>query len=214
MFSILPDWTSLLVFLTALSVMVLSPGPDMLYVMARGVVQGAAAGVVSALGICTGTIVHTLAVASGLTALLQASPMAFEVIRWLGAAYLAYLGIKTLLDKSPPPSNRTDLPRMSNWSLFSQGVITNVLNPKVAMFFIAFLPQFVDPARGAVAPQIMLLGLMVFTAGFAVKSIVGLFSGRLGSLLSTSPLAWRIQRYISASVLLGLALRLAVSDRR
>jgi threonine/homoserine/homoserine lactone efflux protein len=158
----MPEKTAFLTFLVAALALNLAPGPDMLYVIGRSVGQGRKAGVVSALGIFAGCWAHILAAAVGIAALLRSSPMAFNVVRYLGAAYLLYLGVKMIAQRSRLETQQ--LPSESLSNIFRQGVITNVLNPKVALFFLAFLPQFVDARRGSVALQILFLGV-VFDLG-------------------------------------------------
>ena len=208
----MPDLSTLLIFLAATLALNLTPGPDMLYVMARGIGQGRVAGVVSALGIGGGTLVHTVAVALGLSTLLLSMPAAYEVIRYAGAGYLLYLGIRTLTSREDVRLD-TQRPAQSLSHIFRQGVVTNVLNPKVALFFIAFLPQFADPARGSVAWQMLVLGLLFNVSGTTVNTIVGLLSGFLGAKLKERPTFWRVQRWFTGGVFVALAARLAVPDR-
>ncbi|MEO6457268.1 MAG: LysE family translocator [Chloroflexia bacterium] len=208
----MPEISTLLIFLAATLALNLTPGPDMLYVMARGVGQGHTAGVVSALGIGGGTLVHTLAVALGLSTLLVSLPTVYEAIRYAGAGYLLYLGIRTLTIREDVRLN-TQRPAQSLSRIFRQGVVTNVLNPKVALFFIAFLPQFADPARGSVAWQMLVLGLLFNVSGTTVNTIVGLLSGYLGARLKEHPTFWRVQRWFTGGVFIALAARLAVPDR-
>jgi len=208
----MPEFPTLLIFLAATLALNLTPGPDMLYVMARGVGQGRTAGVVSALGIGGGTLVHTFAVALGLSTLLVSLPAAYEAIRYAGAVYLLYLGIRTLISKEElklaAGGTAHSLSR-----IFAQGVITNVLNPKVALFFIAFLPQFADPSRGPVALQLLILGLLFNLSGTTVNAIVGLLSGHLGARLKERPTFWRAQRWFTGGVFVALAARLAVPEK-
>ena len=188
----------------------------MLYVLGRSLGQGRKAGVVSALGIFAGCLVHITAAALGLAALLEASATAYNVIRYAGAAYLLYLGARMLLNKdtqnelspgaSPPP---TSLSR-----IFTQGVITNILNPKVAMFFVAFLPQFVNAARGSVVFQIAVLGLIFDVGGTLVNIGVAFFAGHIGNRLRQSPRAARLQRWFTGSIFIGLGIRLGLASRR
>ena len=208
----MPDLPTLLVFLAATLALNLTPGPDMLYVMARGVGQGRAAGLVSALGIGAGTLVHTCAVALGVATLLVSLPAAYEVIRYAGAFYLLYLGIRTLLARDAPQL-RDEQVAQSMRRIFLQGVVTNVLNPKVALFFIAFLPQFADPARGPLGTQLLLLGMLFNISGTTVNATVGLLSGFFGGKLRERPALWRAQRWFTGGVFIALAARLAIPDR-
>jgi threonine/homoserine/homoserine lactone efflux protein len=203
------DLASLTIFLLATLALNLTPGPDMLYVFARSVGQGRRAGVVSAFGIGAGTLVHMMAVALGLSTLLLQVPIAYDAIRYLGAAYLLYLGVRSILSAGDLTAEarptQDSLPR-----IFRQGVITNVLNPKVALFFLAFLPQFADPSRGPVFWQIVFLGLLFATSGTIVNTAVALLSGTLGDRLRTNPRISRIQRWFTGTVFIALAMRLAL----
>jgi threonine/homoserine/homoserine lactone efflux protein len=212
----MPDHAAFLAFLVAALALNFAPGPDMLYVLGRSLGQGRKAGVVSALGIFAGCLVHIAAAALGLAALLQASATAYNVIRYAGAAYLLYLGVRMLLSKdaqntfaaanAPPPA--------SLGRIFTQGVITNILNPKVAMFFVAFLPQFVNAARGPVVLQIAVLGLIFDAGGTLVNIGVAFFAGHIGNRLRQSPRAARLQRWFTGSIFIGLGIRLGLAGRR
>src|SRR5687768_12195575 len=174
----LPDTNTLLLFMTAALALNVTPGPDMLYVVARSVGEGRAAGIVSSLGIAAGSLVHTLAVALGLAGLLRAVPVAFEIVKWTGAAYLVWLGVRAL--RAPTgESTRAHVAPASRGAIFWQGMLTNVLNPKVALFFLAFLPQFVDPARGNPALQVVALGLLFDLSGTTVNLVVALLASRV-----------------------------------
>lgn len=207
------DISTLGIFLVATLALNITPGPDMLYVIARGVGQGRQAGFVSALGIGGGTFVHTFAVALGLSTLLVSLPVLFDVVRYAGAAYLLYLGVRALVGKTASDGPK-EMSRESLWRIFSQGVVTNVLNPKVALFFLAFLPQFVDQARGAIGWQIVFLGVLFNISGTLVNSIVGLLSGSVGDRLRRHGRFWRAQRYVTGAVFIGLAARIALWERR
>jgi threonine/homoserine/homoserine lactone efflux protein len=208
----MPDAHSLLLFLAAGLALNFTPGPDMLYVAARGASEGRSAGVVSALGIGAGTLVHITLVALGLAALLAAVPVAYTVVRIAGAVYLVYLGVKawrahtTLAVQSLPPA--------SLMTIFRQGVITNILNPKVALFFLAFLPQFVDPARGNPALQVVALGLLFDTTGTLVNLGVAIGSSRAAARLRTGSRAAETLQKLTGILFIGLGLRLAFASRR
>jgi threonine/homoserine/homoserine lactone efflux protein len=208
----MPDISTLYLFLLATLALNVTPGPDMLYVIVRAIGQGRLAGVASALGIGAGCIVHTVAIAFGLSTLLRSVPFAFDAVKYLGAAYLGYLGIKTLVSKSrialDAPVKRDTLA-----VVFAQGVVTNVLNPKVALFFLAFLPQFVSEARGPVMLQVIILGLLFVTSGTLVNIIVAFLGGSVGSSLVRRPGFLRVQRWFTGSVFLLLAARIALSER-
>lgn len=205
----MPTLHSLALFLAAGLALNITPGPDMLYVAARGASEGRPAGIVSALGIGAGTLVHIALVAAGLAAVLTAVPVAYLAIRLGGAAYLVYLGIRALLAR--PSVAAEPLAPAPLSVIFRQGMITNVLNPKVALFFLAFLPQFVDPARGNPVFQIIALGLLFDTTGTLVNLAVAVGSSRAAERLRTpSPL---LQRFTGA-IFVALGLRLAFTARR
>src|SRR5437868_4979380 len=158
----MPEKAAFATFLVAALMLNLAPGPDMLYVLGRSLGQGRRAGIISALGIFAGCLVHILAAALGLAAILRSSALAYDIVRYAGAAYLIYLGVRLIIAQTSDESLATPAPaRLS--SIFYQGVATNVLNPKVAMFFLAFLPQFIDARHGSVVLQIVALGLIFDT---------------------------------------------------
>ena len=204
---------NIVLFIAASLTLNITPGPDMMYVITRSVSEGRGAGIASAFGIAGGTIIHTLAVAFGLSGLLLAVPSAYVVIKLVGAAYLVYLGIKTLFKK--PINNETgSFQKKSTFAVFYQGVFTNVFNPKVALFFLAFLPQFIDSSGGNVALQIIMLGLLFNTTGTLVNLIVALSASKLGKKLKTKLQNSNIFKWITASVLIGLGIRIALMERK
>jgi threonine/homoserine/homoserine lactone efflux protein len=207
------DLSNLIIFITAGLALNFTPGPDMIYCATRSVGQGRAAGVVSALGVGTGALVHTAAAIVGLSALLIYSSTAFLVVKYAGAVYLAYLGVRMILSgrtKAGPER----LPSASLWQVYRQGAVTNILNPKVALFFMSFLPQFVDPSRGSASLQILILALIVNFTGTTVNALVGLLFGSVGNWLDRKPAFWRWQRRVTGSILVGLGLSLALPGRR
>ena len=205
------DAQTLVLFLTATLALNLTPGPDMLYVIARSAAEGRKAGIVSALGIAAGTIVHTAAVALGIVSLLATVPLAFQIVKYAGAAYLIYLGVRTLRSGSAMTAPVIERARLG--AIFRQGVITNVLNPKVALFFLAFLPQFVDPAQGPVAVQIILLGLLFNISGTLVNIVVALLASRAGQWSRSRLGTPRAMRWLTGGIFLGLGARLALFER-
>lgn len=209
---LLPDGTSLALFIAAGLLLNLTPGPDMLYVIGNSLGKGRRAGVVSALGIGAGSIVHTAAAALGLSALMMSSAVAFDVVRLAGAAYLLYLGIRTLGTKAPTlQSGRAEQGDLAK--VFRQGAITNILNPKVALFFLAFLPQFVDPARGSVVLQFILLGCLFNTSGTTVNTVVALAAGSAGEWIGKRSGLSAFRRWFTGSVFVALGARLALASR-
>jgi threonine/homoserine/homoserine lactone efflux protein len=185
------------------------PGPNTLYIIARSIQQGRLAGFVSSLGVQVGTMVHIVAAALGLSALLVSSAVAFNVVKYAGAAYLIFLGIKTLLTREkiePAKVRKAALGRV-----FYQGIVVNLLNPKTALFFFAFLPQFIDVARGAIVLQIVLLGSILIFLGTLSDSIYALASGSIGNWLRGNLKFLRAQRYFAGSVYIGLGAATALS---
>jgi threonine/homoserine/homoserine lactone efflux protein len=207
----MPEKTAFVTFIVAALMLNIAPGPDMLYVIGRSVGQGRKAGIVSSLGVFVGCWVHILAAAFGIAALLRSSPLAFNPVRYAGAAYLIYLGGRMLLQKADLVSQR--LKHESLVSIFRQGVITNVLNPKVAIFFLAFLPQFIDARRGSVVLQILFLGLIFNVGGTLVNLGVAFAGGTLGELLRRNQRIARMQRWFTGLVFIGLGLKLAWQRR-
>jgi threonine/homoserine/homoserine lactone efflux protein len=200
---------SLLLFVIAGLALNLTPGPDLLYITARSLGQGWRAGAASSLGIAAGCLVHTAAAALGISALLQAAPLAYDAIRLAGAAYLVWLGVQALRPRAAA-AGVAALPPESLRRVFWQGFATNVLNPKVALFFLAFLPQFADPARGAFALQVLVLGLIFIGNGLWVCLLVARSAAALAQWTGrrTGAIAW-IQRG-SGALLVALGLHLAL----
>ncbi len=209
----MPDASMFAVFLITTLVLLVMPGPAVLYIIARSIDQGRTAGIVSVLGVGVGTLFHVVAAALGLSALLLSSALAFNVVKYLGAAYLVYLGIRTLLAKEPSLDVR--LPRPQKLSrIFSQGVLVNLLNPKVALFFFAFLPQFVDPARGSVALQVLLLGMTFVILGILSDGGYALLAGTVGQWLRGKRGFLRGQRYFAGGVYLSLGITTALTGAK
>jgi len=202
---------SLLIFLGASILLNLSPGPDTLYVLTRTVAQGRRAGFVSSFGVCTGALVHVSAAALGLSVVLATSALAFMAVKYAGAAYLIYLGVRMFLsregfhvdDRRPTP--RTDLGR-----IFRQGVLIDLLNPKAALFFMAFLPQFVVPVAGHATTQFFVLGLVVIAIALMWEATIVVFAHGLTRKLRANPLVTRWLNRALGTVFVGLGLRLAV----
>src|SRR5215218_3874290 len=211
----MPDASTFALFVAAALVLLIVPGPSVLYIVARSVEGGRTAGLVSVLGVQTGALVHIAFAALGISAILASSAVAFSVVKWLGAAYLVWLGLKRIFGRDEGENEVAVEPaRLSR--VFSQGVIVNILNPKTALFFLAFLPQFVDPARGAAWTQILLLG--------ATFVILALCSDGLYALLSGTASGWlqrkvkgtafrRGQRFVSGGILIALGAVAAVSGK-
>jgi threonine/homoserine/homoserine lactone efflux protein len=209
----MPDANSLLLFLIATITLNATPGPDMLYVIARSVGQGRAAGIASALGIAAGCFVHILAVTFGLASLLKAVPEAYEIVKYAGAAYLIYLGVRILISRQSKDAEESPIKKASLRTIFLQGAITNVLNPKVALFFLAFLPQFVGSA-GSFAAQIIFLGILFNVSGTLVNVIVALAASYTGVRFKTRIGNSSVFRWLTGGVFIGLGVRLALLERK
>ena len=207
----MPTFHSLTLFIIAGLALNVTPGPDMLYVAARGASEGRAAGIVSALGIFAGTLVHITLVAAGLAAVLTAVPMAYLAIRLGGAAYLVYLGVRALLAK--PAAASVTLAPASLGAIFRQGVVTNVLNPKVALFFLAFLPQFIDPSRGNPVVQIVALGLLFDVNGTLVNLAVAIGSSRAARRLRAQSRGGTVLQRVTGVIFVALGVKLALASR-
>ena len=208
----MPAGDTLLLFAAAAMALIVVPGPAVLYIVAQSIDRGRLAGVVSALGVAVGGLVHVTAATIGLSSLLVSSATAFSVVKYAGAAYLIALGVYTLVRprRVEPPVAR---PQRMLSRRFLQGVVVNVLNPKTALFFLAFLPQFVDPARGNAVMQTVLLGLLFNTSGTIVNVLVALGASRAGSWLRRGRAGQTLQR-ATGVIFVALGLRLALAGRR
>jgi len=201
------------VFVLASFVVLVAPGPAVLFVVTRSLDQGRRAGVASSLGLGLGILVHAVATTAGLSALLVSSAVAYTAVKLAGAAYLVYLGIGTLVRREEPGALRvaSDAPHRQ---LLLQGLAINVMNPKVALFFLAFLPQFTDPSRGPLVPQLAVLGLLFVVMGTAVDVGYALLAGTAGVWLRRSPVVSRARKYVTGSVYVGLGLFTAAARER
>jgi threonine/homoserine/homoserine lactone efflux protein len=201
-----PDATTFALFAVACLAFLAVPGPSVFYIVTRSLVQGRRAGVMSMLGVQAGGLVHVVAAAFGLSALIASSAAAFTVVKYAGAGYLVFLGLRKLLgaedDEPELPSDRASVAH-----LFGHGVIVNVLNPKTALFFLAFLPQFVDPSAGPVAPQMLVLGLMLVSLGVLSDGTYALLAAGIGNRLRTRRRLERISGgvFVSLGVIAALA---------
>ena len=204
------DPATLTLFVTATVLLLITPGPAVLYIITRSLDQGRAAGIVSALGVGTGTMFHVAAAALGLSAVLVSSSLAFSVVKYLGAAYLVYLGFRKFLEKPGLEATHSNGPRSLS-RIYTQGVLVNILNPKLALFFFAFLPQFVDPERGSVAAQFLLLGALFIALGISSDSVYAILAGTAGKWLRGSTVLTRGQRYYAGAVYVALGLLTALS---
>ena len=204
-------------WLYALAVLLLNltPGNDFIYVAARSLSRGIRAGIISAFGISAGLVVHVTASVLGLSVVLAKSAFAFNLIKYIGAAYLIYLGIKMLVTKTQTLSgiNSEQENKLSSFTLLKQGFLTNVFNPKVALFFISFLPQFADARSPYFSSQLLVLGLWFIFSGTLVSIAIALFFGRMRSVLSSIPLFWKVQQKFTSLVLILLGLKIALEKK-
>ena len=208
----MPDAVTLLVFGLAALALIVVPGPAVLYIVSQSIDRGRLAGFVAALGIAAGALVHVAAAAIGLSSILVSSAAAFDAVKYAGAAYLICMGLWTIVrrrdEERAGPSSERRLRRR-----FGQGVIVNVLNPKTALFFFAFLPQFIDPERGTAALQIAVLGLLFVAIAVVSDSVWALAAGTASERLRGNRRFLSVQRYVSGSVFVGLGALTAAAKR-
>jgi threonine/homoserine/homoserine lactone efflux protein len=209
--ALLPDWPVFLGFVAAGLALNIVPGADMTFIVASAAKGGRRDGIVASLGVGAGALVHILAAVLGLSAILASSQAAFDLIKWLGAAYLLWLAVSLLRSKEAPAAAR---PVASGWRLFRSAMLVNILNPKVALFFLAFLPQFVDPEAAMPALQILCLGLWFDFAGTLVNIAIAIAAA--GTAARLRHLSWlgTAARWLAATAMGGLAVQLALSARR
>jgi threonine/homoserine/homoserine lactone efflux protein len=206
----MPSTDTLLLFTLAALAMNLSPGPSNLYVMSRSLAQGTSAGLVAAAGLATGSLFHVTVTSLGLAVILKYSPLAFLIMKLGGAGYLIFLGLRMLLSRSQALSPDALLPKKPLAGIFRQSCFVEILNPKTALFFLAFLPQFADPKAGPLAPQLLLLGAIVTVTAIPCDALVAVLSGKAAALLRRRPIFQKLQNWISGSVLVGLGATIAL----
>jgi threonine/homoserine/homoserine lactone efflux protein len=202
----------LMVFFSTSVLLALSPGPDNLFVLAQSVRNGRNAGFFVTFGLCTGLLVHTAAVALGLAALVRASAWAFTLLKYIGAAYLLYLAWQAFRTGTAACDSASAV-SLSKGNLYRRGIVMNITNPKVSLFFLAFLPQFADPARGSLVLQFFLLGGVFIMATVLVFGMISILAGGLGERFRDSPFVRKTVNRIAGAVFVGLALKLALSER-
>ena len=209
----MPDLSTLLAFALVSLGMVLTPGPNMIYLISRSLSQGPMAGIVSLGGVALGFVFYMLAAAFGITALLFAIPYAYDALRLAGAAYLGWLAWQALRPGGASPFQPRKLPADSPRRLFLMGFLTNLLNPKIAMLYLALLPQFIDPAR-VILTQSLVLGSAQIAVSVSVNAMIALAAGSIASFLAARPFWLVVQRWLMGTVLAALALRMATEARR
>ncbi len=207
-------WQAWLLFFSAVLALNISPGPDMIYILSRTIAHGRRVGFACSLGVCTGALVHISAAALGLSAILAASATAFGVVKWVGAAYLVYMGARSLLSAGKSFAlDRTGIAKVTPLAAYRQGVMVDVLNPKAAIFFMAFLPQFVNHAKGHIALQIFILGLLVVAVAVLWEAILVIGASRLTAVLKRCPNVGKWLDRTFGGLMIGLGLRLAAEQR-
>ena len=207
------EYSTLGLFVGTGFLLLITPGPAVLYIVTRSIEQGRRAGLVSVMGICTGTLAHVAAAAFGISALLVTSARAFDVLRYLGAVYLIALGIRTLMRRDAA-LDATAVAQSSLRRIFAQGVVVNILNPHTALFFFAFLPQFVDPRRGGVPLQIVTLGLLFISMSAMTDAVWAISAGTAGDWIRRNRKFARAQRYVTGGALIGLGAAAAATGRK
>jgi threonine/homoserine/homoserine lactone efflux protein len=210
----MPDLPSLLGFALVSLGMVLTPGPNMIYLISRSITQGRLAGLISLGGVALGFVFYMLCAAFGITALLFAVPYAYDALRLAGAAYLLWLAWQALKPNGRSPFQVRELAVDGPPKLFAMGFVTNLLNPKIAMLYLALLPQFIDPAQGSVLTQSLVFGLIQIVISVSVNAMIALAAGSISRFLRLRPTWLLVQRWLMGTVLAGLALRMAFEAKR
>ncbi len=205
---------NLSVFLLAAISLNLLPGANTLYIIARSIAQGRKAGIVSVLGISTGSLLHTTAAAFGLSAILASSAMAFTIVKWIGAAYLVYLGIQMFINDTSQKDIEVTTESKSLWNTYYQGILTNILNPKVALFFLAFLPQFVDPASSYKVFSFLFLGCLFVTTSTLWSMFIALLSAKASFFVRSKTQLINMARKITGVIFIGLGIKLATEQAK
>jgi len=210
----MPETNSLLAFAMISLGMVLTPGPNMIYLISRSICQGRAAGLISLGGVALGFVFYMVCAALGVTAMVMAVPYAYDTLRIAGAIYLLWLAWQAIRPGGNSPFQVRELSKDTPKKLFMMGFLTNVLNPKIAVMYLSLLPQFISPEQGNVLTQSFVLGLTQITISVSVNAIIALFSGTIASFLMNKPSLALIQRWIMGSVLTALAIKILSESRR
>ena len=206
------DFETILLFVTASTLLALAPGPDNIFVLTQSMIKGAKPGIFVTLGLCSGLVFHTTAVALGVAAIFQTSILAFNILKFLGAGYLLYLAYMSFMSNSKSKI-KADKDNLNLVKLYKRGIIMNITNPKVSIFFLAFLPQFTNPSTGSVTLQIFVLGAIFMLCALVVFSSISLVAGKLGNWFNRSKNAENILNKVAGTVFAGLAIKLALSER-
>ncbi|MGE0237543.1 MAG: LysE family translocator [Parvibaculaceae bacterium] len=210
----MPEASSLIAFALIALGMVLTPGPNMIYIISRSITQGRVAGLISLGGVVLGFVLYMLCAAFGITALVMAVPHAYDALRFGGALYLLYLAWQAVKPGGRSPFHVKALPKDSPGKLFAMGFLTNLLNPKIAVMYLSLLPQFISPDHGSVLTQSLVLGFTQIVVSVSVNAVIAMLAGTIAVFLAGRP-AWLVaQRWLMGTVLAGLALRMATEARR
>ncbi len=210
----MPTVTTLLTFALVSLGMVLTPGPNMIYLISRSICQGPKAGLISLCGVALGFVFYMLAAAFGITALLLAVPYAYDALRLTGAAYLLYLAWQAVRPGGRSPFQVKELPVDRPAKLFAMGILTNLLNPKIAMLYLSLLPQFIDPARGGVLLQSLALGSVQIVISVSINAMIAMAAGSIALFLTRRPSWLKVQRWLMGGVLTALAVRMATEAQK
>lgn len=210
----MPSSTALLAFALVSLGMVLTPGPNMIYLISRSISQGRTAGLISLGGVALGFVFYMLCAAFGITALLFAIPYAYDTLRFAGAAYILWLAWQAVKPGGRSPFQVHRLPADGPRKLFAMGFLTNLLNPKIAMLYLALLPQFIDPAQGSVLMQSLVLGAIQIAVSVSINALIAIAAGSIAAFLATRPFWMLVQRWIMGTMLAALAVKMAVEARK
>lgn len=210
----MPDTANLIAFAAIALGMVLTPGPNMIYLVSRSISQGPKAGLISLAGVALGFVIYMLCAAFGITALLLAVPYAYDAIRFAGAAYLLWLAWQAIRPGGRSPFHVRELPKDRPRKLFAMGFLTNLLNPKVAVLYLSLLPQFIDPVAGNVLTQLLVLGAIQISISVTVNAIIAISAGSISNFLAGNPSWMVVQRWLMGTVLAGLAVKMATEAQR
>ena len=203
---------NLLAFIGASVILTLMPGPDIIFVITLSITQGKKSGILTALGLVTGLIVHTTAAALGLSIILYESALAFQIVKYLGAAYLIYLGIIAIRERNKNALQINRNAKYENKKLYRRGILMNILNPKVSLFFLAFLPQFVSADSSNVSLEMMFLGIIFMVQAIIVFTIVSILAHKLSEKIVKNPKVVKVINWVKASVFLIIGIQIAISD--
>lgn len=210
----MPSLHAIILFTTAAIAVTLCPGPSMVYVMSKSIGQGRTAGCFSALGLSTGLLLHTIAASMGLSVVFIYSPLIYMIVKSLGALYLVYIGLQMLLARNHASDPQDASSETARCKSYGQGIVTEILNPKTALFYLSFLPQFVDPSRGHPGLQMFIFGCILLLTALSMDLFIALTGGAMSAWLRRNPAVKKGQQWLSGAALIGLGIRLTISERQ